>query len=236
METDGDAAASIAQDIYHVYESEDAMTKDNEYHETRAQLCSYGEGKRRKVNARAVVDGEEVDQLDEFEKIKTEDDEDEGDDAAPQPPHNSQHSTSYQASEAPPHEPQQAGRETSQHSSYRGSEESDHVRPNLSDEEGGDLDDDAPQYDPLCDHKALTFVCKMKFASVQQFKDVVVRHSVAAGACLRWVRSNPTRREVKCKDSNCKWKRYASWFRRNKCFMIRKVGLSHSCARSLRVY
>ncbi|CAL1390237.1 unnamed protein product [Linum trigynum] len=233
MEADGDA--SVARDIYHVYDSEDAITSDDEYHEARAALRSYGEGKRRKVNARLVPDGEEVDQLEEFEDDATDVDEDEGDDAAPQPPHNSQHSTSHPASEAPPQQPQQDHRETSQHSSYRGSEESLHVRPNLSDEAGGDLNDGAPHYDPTCDHKALRFVCKMKFANMVQFKDAVVRHAVAAGACLRWLRSNPTRREVRCKDPNCKWKLYASWFRRNKCFMIRKVGLDHSCARSLRV-
>ncbi|CAL1372587.1 unnamed protein product [Linum trigynum] len=102
METDRDAVASITQDIYHVYDSENDMTSDDPYHEDRAALRSYGKGKRRKVNAMTVVDGEEVDNLEEFEEDETEDDEEEGDDAALQPPHNSHHSPSHQASEAPP--------------------------------------------------------------------------------------------------------------------------------------
>ncbi|CAL1400654.1 unnamed protein product [Linum trigynum] len=152
------------------------MTSDDEYHEARAQVCSYGEGKRRKVNARASVDGEEVDQLEEFEEEEIKDEEEEGEAATTE---GSQHT------KAPPQPPQQASGEGSHHSSYRGSEESDHVRPNLSDEEGGDLDDDAPHYDPTCDHKDLRFVCKMKFASAEHFKDAVVWHAVTAGVCLR---------------------------------------------------
>ncbi|CAL1371009.1 unnamed protein product [Linum trigynum] len=125
--------------------------------------------------------------------------------------------------------------ETSQHSSYRLSEDSDHGRGNFSDEDGGEPFANAPHYDPTCDHSQFQFVPRLKFASVEQFKNVVVLHSVKAGACLRWVRSEPSRREVRCKDSRCKWRVYASWFRKNQSFMVRKVGLNHSCARNLRV-
>ncbi|CAL1371662.1 unnamed protein product [Linum trigynum] len=100
---------------------------------------------------------------------------------------------------------QEERRETSQHSSYRLSEDSDHFTPRL------------------------------KYDSVDQFKNVVVLHSVAAGACLRWKRSEKDRKEVICKDQRCKWKVYASWFRRNHIFMVRKVGQLHSCNRNLRV-
>ncbi|CAL1360705.1 unnamed protein product [Linum trigynum] len=110
----------------------------------------------------------------------------------------------------PPPQNQQADGENSNNSTNRLSEYSDHVRPNLSDEDSREMYDDAPHYDPKCDHKSLQFVCQMKFEGLEKFKDVVVRHSVAAGARLRWIRSNHNRREVKCKAANCQWKLYAS--------------------------
>ncbi|CAL1400582.1 unnamed protein product [Linum trigynum] len=130
---------------------------------------------------------------------------------------------------------QEARPADSNHSSYRLSEDSNHVRANLSDSEGGDIFDDAPQCDPHCNHKVLQFVPRMKFVSPKEFKAAVVHHSVAHGAGLRWIRVEKSRREVKCKDKNCKWRVYASWFRRNQSFMVRKTGLPHSCARQLRV-
>ncbi|CAL1380769.1 unnamed protein product [Linum trigynum] len=208
--TNNIGVASIAPDIYHVYDSDDAMTSDDEYHEARANLRAYGEGRKRRVITRVAGGGEEVDQLEKFEEDDSDNGEEEGED-------------------------DEGNGEGSQHSNYTLSEDSDHVRGNLSNEEGDELHDDSPRYDPLCNHKTLPFVCKMKFYGVEQFKDGVVRHVVAHGACLRWIRSNPTRREVKCKDDNCPWKLYASWFRKDKCFMIRKVGLPHSCARRLSV-
>ncbi|CAL1408305.1 unnamed protein product [Linum trigynum] len=232
--------AYVAPDIYHVYDSDDAMTSDDEYHEARANLRAYGEGRKRKVIARVAVGGEEVDQLEEFEEDDSENEDDEGKENG----ENSHHSIPLQNTE-PPEEPQppeqpqpprfDVNGEGSQHSNYRLLEDSDHVRGNLSNEEDGDLYDDAPRYDPLCDHKQLEFVCRMKFDGVEQFKDGVVRHSVAHEAYLRWIQSNPTRREVKCKDENCPWRLYASWFKKDKCFMLRKVGLPHSCARRLSV-
>ncbi|CAL1389058.1 unnamed protein product [Linum trigynum] len=142
--------ASVAPDIYHVYDSDVAMTSDDEFHEARANLRAYGEGRKRKVIARVAAGGEEVDQLLEFEESDYENGEEEGQDDG----ENSHHSTPLQNNESSeePQVPEQAqpprvdvNGEGSPHSNYRLSEESDHVRGNLSDEEDGDLYDDAPR-------------------------------------------------------------------------------------------
>ncbi|CAL1393465.1 unnamed protein product [Linum trigynum] len=60
---------------------------------------------------------------------------------------------------------QEPRRYYSQHSSYRLSKDSDHVRGNLLDEDGGEPFGDAPHYDPLCDHKQFQFIPRLKFGS-----------------------------------------------------------------------
>ncbi|CAL1353801.1 unnamed protein product [Linum trigynum] len=205
--------ASVARYIYHVYDLEDADTSDDEYHEAMANLRAYGDSMRRKVKARIDGHGEEVEQLDVFEEDESSgDDSEEEDGLAGDNGVNEEQEDAEQA-EVPPM--QEARRADSNHSSYRLSEDSNHVKANLSDSEGGDIFDDAPQYDPHCNHNVLQSVPRMKFASSEEFKAAVVRHSVAVGAGLRWVRVEKSRREVKCKDKNCKWNVYASWFRRN---------------------
>ncbi|CAN1135063.1 hypothetical protein LINPERPRIM_LOCUS15748 [Linum perenne] len=82
-------------------------------------------------------------------------------------------------------------------SSYRGSENSDHVRGNVSDEDGPeDIYDGAPMYNPTCDHKHMQFVLGMKFKSPTQFKHAVVKHAIYAGANLIWLRSGKHRYEA----------------------------------------
>ncbi|CAL1408313.1 unnamed protein product [Linum trigynum] len=220
MSVEDGVAASVAKEVYHVYDSDDADTSDDEYHEARDNLRAYGETrKRRKVQSKRAADGE-AEQLDEFEDVEVESGEEEeaendngehGEDAGGEEPRNE--ASNHSISNHPPPVQEQAVGENSNDSFYRLSEDSDHVRPNLSDEEAREMYDDAPHYDPKCDHKIFQFVCRMKFESAEQFKEAVVRHSVAAGASLRWTRTNPNRREVKCKALNCKWKLYASWFR-----------------------
>ncbi|CAL1389406.1 unnamed protein product [Linum trigynum] len=63
-----DRVASVARDLVHVYDSDDADTADDEYHEARANLQAYGEMRKRKVKGRVDCHEEEVDQLDKFEE------------------------------------------------------------------------------------------------------------------------------------------------------------------------
>ncbi|CAN1184923.1 hypothetical protein LINPERHAP2_LOCUS37249, partial [Linum perenne] len=116
---------------------------------------------------------------------------------------------------------------------YRGSEESDHVRANISADEGiEDIYDGAPRYDPNCDHTTLTFSLGMKFANPSQFKHAVVKHAIYLGANLRWIRGGEKKREAVCRAKNCQWSIYASWYAVNKSFMIKRLGEPHCCARS----
>ncbi|CAL1389723.1 unnamed protein product [Linum trigynum] len=68
--------ASVARDIYRVYDSDDADTSDDEYHEARSNLRAYGEMRKRKVKARIDGHGEEVEQLDDFEEEESDDEDD----------------------------------------------------------------------------------------------------------------------------------------------------------------
>ncbi|CAL1382703.1 unnamed protein product [Linum trigynum] len=71
--------AYVARDIYHVYDSDDADTSDEEYHEPRSYLQAYGEIKKRKVKAFINGHGEEVEQLDDFEEEESDDEDSEDD-------------------------------------------------------------------------------------------------------------------------------------------------------------
>ncbi|CAN1332069.1 hypothetical protein LINPERPRIM_LOCUS35579 [Linum perenne] len=87
-------------------------------------------------------------------------------------------------------------------SSYRGSENSAHIRGNISDDEGVvGIYDGAPNYDPSC-------------------------------ANLIWLRSGKLRCEAICKDANCNFRIYGSWYQGNKSFMVRGLGSAHTCPRS----
>ncbi|CAN1836449.1 hypothetical protein LINPERHAP1_LOCUS34770 [Linum perenne] len=114
-------------------------------------------------------------------------------------------------------------------SSYHGSENSDHLRGLFSDEDGPvDIYDAAPIYDPNCDHKHLQFVLGMKFISPTQFKHVVVKHAIYAGANLNWLRTGKAKCEAVCRDEDCNWRIYGAWYRRNKSFMVRGLGDRHT--------
>ncbi|CAL1391323.1 unnamed protein product [Linum trigynum] len=184
---DGDQ--SVAKDVFFVYDSDDADTSDDEYHAARDNLRTYGEMRKRKVKARSDYHGEEVEQLDEFEEEDSEDEEDDevehggqdGDAEASLDGADQGSEIPEQACQNNDEPPQHEAREEiSQHSSYRGSEDSDHVRPNLSDEDGGEPFANAPHYDPMCDHTQFQFVPRLKFANVEQLKNAVVLHSLAA--------------------------------------------------------
>ncbi|CAL1401253.1 unnamed protein product [Linum trigynum] len=98
--------AFVARDIYHIYDSDDANTSDDEYHEAMSNLRAYGEMRKRKVKARIDGHGEEVEQLDDFEEEES-DDEDSEDDALADEREEEAHVASHaeegvQANEAPP--------------------------------------------------------------------------------------------------------------------------------------
>ncbi|CAN1134419.1 hypothetical protein LINPERPRIM_LOCUS16104 [Linum perenne] len=118
-------------------------------------------------------------------------------------------------------------------SEYRKSEDSDHVRGNISEDEAiEDIYDGAPRYDPDCDHMTLKFTLGMKFASPSQFKHAVVKHAIYQGANLKWIRGGENRREAVCRAKNCKWSIYGAWYAVNKSFMLKRLGEPHCCARS----
>ncbi|CAN1230126.1 hypothetical protein LINPERPRIM_LOCUS3236 [Linum perenne] len=126
-----------------------------------------------------------------------------------------------------------SGSDADSESSYRGSENSDHVRGNVSDEDGPeDIYDGAPMYNPACDHKHMQFVLGMKFKSPTQFKHAVVKHAIYAGANLIWLRSGKHRCEAECRESICNWRIYAAWYRGKKSFMVKGLGSAHTCPRS----
>ncbi|CAN1324305.1 hypothetical protein LINPERPRIM_LOCUS33053 [Linum perenne] len=126
-----------------------------------------------------------------------------------------------------------SGSEADSESSCYSSDRSAHVRNLVSDEEGPeDIYDDAPVYNPSCDHKHLQFQLGMKFKSPTQFKHAVVKHAIYAGSNLIWTRSGKKRCEAICRESTCKWRIYGSWYRVSKCFMVRSIGSLHSCPRS----
>ncbi|CAN1241212.1 hypothetical protein LINPERPRIM_LOCUS4863, partial [Linum perenne] len=94
---------------------------------------------------------------------------------------------------------------------YRGSEDSDHVRANISADDGiEDIYDGAPRYDLNCDHMTLKFTLGMKFATPSQFKHVVVKNTIYLGVNLRWIRGGENRREAVCRAKNCRWSIYGA--------------------------
>ncbi|CAN1767355.1 hypothetical protein LINPERHAP1_LOCUS10237 [Linum perenne] len=117
-------------------------------------------------------------------------------------------------------QPVDSGSEADSESSRYSSDRLAHVRNLVSDEEAPeDIYDDAPVYNPSCDHKHLQFQLGMKFKSPTQFKHAVVKHAIYAGANLIWTRSGKKRCEAICRESTCKWRIYGYWYRVSKSFM-----------------
>ncbi|CAL1413483.1 unnamed protein product [Linum trigynum] len=110
-----------------------------------------------------------------------------------------------------------------------------HRRTGLLDEEPAYMFDDLSFYDPDCDHKALEFTVGMMFLDVEDFKKAISNHVVAAGASVWCKKSDESRREYRYKDQNCSWRVYVAWWSGNAFFIVRRVGLPHSCTRSTRV-
>ncbi|CAN1144811.1 hypothetical protein LINPERHAP2_LOCUS14320, partial [Linum perenne] len=114
-----------------------------------------------------------------------------------------------------------------------GSENSTHIRGNVSDEDDiDDIYDGAPIYDPNFYHKNLQFVLGKKFRSPALFKHAVVNHAIHVGANLIWLRRGKFLCEAICKESHCKWGIYGALYQGNKSFMVRGVGEAHTCPRA----
>ncbi|CAN0866584.1 hypothetical protein LINGRAHAP2_LOCUS9312 [Linum grandiflorum] len=124
--------------------------------------------------------------------------------------------------------------EVSDGSGYRESSDSDHIGRNNSEEEVESVYERQPWYNPNCDHKTLVFKKGMRFTSNKQFQDAVVEFSIVNGAGVYWVRSSQRKKEVVCRV-NCGWWVYTSWYARNRAFVVKLVGLDHSCFRAFEV-
>ncbi|CAN0906201.1 hypothetical protein LINGRAHAP2_LOCUS24109 [Linum grandiflorum] len=119
-------------------------------------------------------------------------------------------------------------------SDYKGSADSAHIRGNISDEEAvEDIYDGAPTYDPDCDNRHLQFNLRMRSKSPTQLKFAVTKNAIYYGANLYWLRTGARRCEAVCAQKECKWSIYAAWYRVNKCFMVRRIGQLHNCARNV---
>ncbi|CAN0928547.1 hypothetical protein LINGRAHAP2_LOCUS36562 [Linum grandiflorum] len=88
-----------------------------------------------------------------------------------------------------------------------------------------------PFYDPHCDHLNMEWKVGMRFVSPQQFKEAVVMYNIKYGSQIRWKRSNRKCKEAVCDFPGCKWRAYASWFRKDEAFALKGVGKEHNCPR-----
>ncbi|CAN1147528.1 hypothetical protein LINPERHAP2_LOCUS15933, partial [Linum perenne] len=208
--------------VSHLVDNDD-RTSDEEFNAAMGFLgvrC-----RRRRVGTRDDMSGEEVEQLSVFESdVVISSSSNEGDQ-----PNDEARTNAREGPRSPPPEEYE-----SNHLSYRGSEESDHVRGNLSDEDGEGNYSRGPLYDPGCDHGALQFELGLRFRDPTQFKEAVIRNSIIVGANVRRMRSSKTRREVVCKHPSCKWRLYAAWYRGRELFVVKQIGAAHSCPRKSR--
>ncbi|CAN1182226.1 hypothetical protein LINPERHAP2_LOCUS35858 [Linum perenne] len=210
---------SSVRGVSHLVDNDD-RTSDEEFSAAMGFLgvCQM----RRRVGTRDDMSGEEVEQLSVFESdVFISSSSNEGDH-----PNYEARTNAREGPRSPPPEEYE-----SNHSSYRGSEDSDHVRGNLSDEDGQGNYWRGPIYDPGCDHGALRFELGLRFRDPAQFKEAVIRNSIIIGANVRWMRSSKTRREVVCKHPSCKWRLYAAWYRGRELFVVKQIGAAHSCPR-----
>ncbi|CAN1121015.1 hypothetical protein LINPERHAP2_LOCUS531 [Linum perenne] len=213
---------SAVRGVSHLVDNDD-RTSDEEFN---AAMGFLGVRRRRiRVGMRDDMSGEEVEQLSVFESdVIISSSSNEGDQ-----PNDETRTNTREGPRSPP-----PGEYESNHSSYRGSEDSDHVRGNLSDEDGEGNYSRGPLYDPGCDHGALQFELGLRFRDPTQFKEAVIRNSIIIGANVRWMRSSKTWREVVYKHPSCKWRLYAAWYRGRELFVVKQIGAAHSCPRKSR--
>ncbi|KAK8484547.1 hypothetical protein V6N11_064756 [Hibiscus sabdariffa] len=81
-----------------------------------------------------------------------------------------------------------------------------------------------PKYDPKC--AIPTWEVGMRFEDNIQFKEAVKKYSVAKGLKLKFVKNEPKRTRVHCRET-CPWKLYASYDRRYDCYVVKTYNSKH---------
>ncbi|KAK8595124.1 hypothetical protein V6N13_016031 [Hibiscus sabdariffa] len=71
----------------------------------------------------------------------------------------------------------------------------------------------------------------MRFEDNIQFKETVKKYSIAKGVKLRFLKNEPLRTRVCCKEK-CPWKLYASHDKRFDCYVLKTYNPMHKCYRS----
>ncbi|KAL4323133.1 hypothetical protein GQ457_11G020900 [Hibiscus cannabinus] len=86
-----------------------------------------------------------------------------------------------------------------------------------------------PRYDIKC--AIPTWEVGMRFEDNIQFKEAVKKYSVANGVKLKFVKNEPKRTRVHCRET-CPWKLYASYDTRYDCYVVKTYNSEHMCFRN----
>ncbi|CAN1319606.1 hypothetical protein LINPERPRIM_LOCUS31312 [Linum perenne] len=115
---------------------------------------------------------------------------------------------------------------------YRQSSDSDHVRPNLSDEGSVRADEYEPIQQVTRDFTNIRLRQGMKFVDSDTFREFVVSYCLFIGADILWLRSCKSKMEAVCRK-RCGWRVYGSWNSRKEAFVLKCLGERHTCARAM---
>ncbi|CAN1135609.1 hypothetical protein LINPERHAP2_LOCUS8952, partial [Linum perenne] len=115
---------------------------------------------------------------------------------------------------------------------YRQSSDSDHVRPNLSDEGSYDAEDYEPIQQVTRDFSNSRLRQCMKFTDSATFKEFVASYCLYIGADILWLKSCKSKMEAICRE-HCGWRVYGSWNSRKEAFVLKCLGENHRCPRAL---
>ncbi|CAN1768209.1 hypothetical protein LINPERHAP1_LOCUS10564 [Linum perenne] len=115
---------------------------------------------------------------------------------------------------------------------YRQSSNSDHVRPNLSDEGSYDAEDYEPIQEVTRDFSNSRLRQGMKFTDSATFKEFVASYCLYIGADILWLKSCKSKMEAICRE-HCGWRVYGSWNSRKEAFVLKCLGENHRCPRAL---
>ncbi|KAK8623432.1 hypothetical protein V6N13_118317 [Hibiscus sabdariffa] len=86
-----------------------------------------------------------------------------------------------------------------------------------------------PRYDIKC--AIPTWEVGLRFEDNIQFKEAVKKYSVANGVKLKFVKNEPKRTRVHCRET-CPWKLYASYDTRYDCYVVKTYNSEHMCFRN----
>ncbi|CAN1841864.1 hypothetical protein LINPERHAP1_LOCUS36657 [Linum perenne] len=114
---------------------------------------------------------------------------------------------------------------------YRQSTESDHVRPNLSDEGSYDAEDYEPIQRVTRDFSKIRLRQGMNFVDSAAFKEFVASYCLYVGADILWLKSCKSKMEAVCRN-HCGWRVYDSWNSKKESFLLKCLGGNHTCPRA----